>query len=158
MSIYNAVSLLELLGPDTEILEPTPAFVHDRRGTSSSVLFHPYPRDVCSSSFTASFAVRLFLLQWRVSSLQRSLSFAVTHLQSLTTGLCPGNQQFTYFCRLSTSNNLLALNSLWLCLCNNSKIRPFLRAEVLLRRFFFLTLDGFSIIFNCQNKTVSFST
>jgi hypothetical protein len=26
---------------------------------------------------------------------------AVTHLQSLTTGLCPGTRQFTYFRRLS---------------------------------------------------------
>jgi hypothetical protein len=56
MSIYNAVSLLELLGPGMEILEQTPAFVHDRRGTSNSFLLHPYPHDVCSSSFTASFA------------------------------------------------------------------------------------------------------
>jgi hypothetical protein len=96
MSIYNAVSLLELLGPGMEILEQTPAFVHDRRGTSNSFLLHPYPHDVCSSSFTASFAARLFLLHWRVCSLQRSLPFAVTHLQSLITGLCPGNQQFTF--------------------------------------------------------------
>ncbi|EFX69906.1 hypothetical protein DAPPUDRAFT_113202 [Daphnia pulex] len=95
MSIYNTVSLLELLGPGTKILEPTPAFVHDRRGPSTSLMLHPYPRDVCSSSFTASFAARLFLLHWRVSSLQRSLPFAVTHLQSLTTGLCPGKAEET---------------------------------------------------------------
>jgi hypothetical protein len=37
-------------------------------------------------------------------------SVAVTHLQSLTTGLWPGTVQLTYFRRLSTSN-LFALNS-----------------------------------------------
>ena len=47
----------------------------------------------------------------RIRSLQCSLSSAVTHLQSLSTGLCPGNRQLTYFRRLST-RNLFALNSL----------------------------------------------
>jgi hypothetical protein len=37
-------------------------------------------------------------------------SVAVTHLQSLTTGLWPGTGQLTYFCILSTSN-LFALKS-----------------------------------------------
>jgi hypothetical protein len=53
---------------------------------------------------------------------------------------------------LLISNDLLALNS---GLCNNFKIRHFLRVnEVLLRHFFFLTLDGFLI---SAVKTVSFS-
>jgi hypothetical protein len=52
------------------------------------------------------------LATWRVSGpLQWSLPSAVTHLQSLTTGLCPGTRQFIYFCRSSTSI-ILALNSL----------------------------------------------
>jgi hypothetical protein len=55
-------------------------------------------------------------------------SVAVTHLQSLTTGLWPGTGQLTCFRRLYTSN-LFALNSV----CHNSKIRPFLRGKVLLR-------------------------
>jgi len=115
-------------------------FVHDRRGTSTNVLLHPYLQDVRSSSFTASV---LHMLLACYTTFLASLaswitSVAVTHLQSLTTGLYPGTQQLTYFRRLSTSY-LFALNSL----CNNSKIRPFLRSnKVLLGRFFFLTLDG----------------
>jgi hypothetical protein len=93
--------------------------------------------------------LQLVLLHRRVGTLQWSLPFAVTHLQLLTTGLCPGTRQLTYFRRLST-NSLVALNSVCVIV---SKIRPFLRAnEVLLGRFFFLTLDGFSIIFSCQNS------
>jgi hypothetical protein len=90
------------------------------------------------------------LATWRVSGpLQWSLPSAVTHLQSLTTGLCPGTQQLAYFRRLST-NSLVALDSVCVIV---SKIRPFLRAnEVLLGRFFFLTLDGFLIICSCQNS------
>jgi hypothetical protein len=113
MSIYNAVSLLELLGPDTEILEPTPAFVHDRRGTSSSVLFHPYPRDVCSSSFTAFFAARLFLLQWRVAHFSvrfRSLWHTCSHW--LRDYAQVTNNLLTFVDYLLVINNLLAFNSL----------------------------------------------
>ena len=52
----------------------------------------------------------LLVLHWRIKSLQCSLPSAVKYLQSLTTGLCQGNRQLTYFRRLST-NNLVALNS-----------------------------------------------
>jgi hypothetical protein len=93
--------------------------------------------------------LQLVLLHRRVGTLQWSTPFAVTHLQLLTTELCPGTRQLTYFRRLST-NSLVALNSVCVIV---SKIRPFLRAnEVLLWRFFFLTLDSFSIIFSCQNS------
>jgi hypothetical protein len=51
----------------------------------------------CKTTFLASLA------SWITS-------VAVTHLQSLTTGLRPGTGQLTYFRRLSTSN-LFALNS-----------------------------------------------
>jgi hypothetical protein len=86
-------------------------FVHEGRGTSSNILQHPYLPDVRSFSFTAFAAtISLLLLHRRVGTLQWSLPFAVTHLQLLTTGLCPGNRQLTYFRRLST-NNLVALNS-----------------------------------------------
>jgi hypothetical protein len=60
---------------------------------------------------------------------------AVTHH-----GLCPGTQQLTYFRRLSI-NSLIALDSVCVMV---SKIRAFLRSnEILLGRFFFLTLDEF---------------
>jgi hypothetical protein len=96
--------------------------------------------------------LQLVLLHRRVGTLQWSTPFAVTHLQLLTTELCPGTRQLTYFRRLST-NSLVALNSVCVIV---SKIRPFLCAnEVLLGRFFFLTLDGFSIILAV--KTASFS-
>jgi hypothetical protein len=52
----------------------------------------------------------VLLLHRRVGTLQWLLPFAVTHLELLTTGLCPGTLQLTYFRRLST-NNLVALNS-----------------------------------------------
>jgi hypothetical protein len=89
--------------------------------------------------------------RWRdCGPLQLSLPSAVTHLQSLTTRLCPGTQPLAYFRRLST-NSLVVLESVCVIV---SKIRHFfLRAnEVLLGSFFFLTLDGFSIIFSCQNS------
>jgi hypothetical protein len=57
------------------------------------------------------------LLQWRVKPLQWSLPSTVTHLKSLTTELCPGTQQLTYFRRLG----LVALNSVCVIV---SKIRP----------------------------------
>jgi hypothetical protein len=66
------------------------------------------------------------LATWRVSGpLQWSLPSAVTHLQSLTTWLCPGTQQLTYFRRLFT-NSLVALDSVCVIV---SKIRSFLRAN-----------------------------
>ena len=126
-------------------------FVHEGRGTSSNVLLHPYLPDVRSSSFTA-FAATTCLTSptsWNTSVV--ATSFAVTHLQLLTTGLCPGTQQLTYFRRLST-NSLVALNSVCVIV---SKIRPFLRAnEVLLERFFFLTLDDFDY-FQLSKQSVS---
>jgi hypothetical protein len=76
-------------------------FVHEGRGTSSNVLLHPYLPDVRSSSFTA-FAATTCLTSptsWNTSVV--ATPFAVTHLQLLTTGLCPGTRQFTYFRRLS---------------------------------------------------------
>ncbi len=88
---------------------------------------------------------------WRdCGPLQWSLPSAVTYLQSLTTRLCPGTQQLAYFRRLSI-NSLVVLESVCVIV---SKIRHFfLRAnEVLLGSIFFLTLDGFSIIFSCQNS------
>jgi hypothetical protein len=115
-------------------------FVHEGRGTSSNVLLHPYLPDVRSSSFTAFAATTCFTspTSWNTSVV--ATPFAVTHLQLLTTGLCPGTQQLTYFRRLST-NSLVALNSVCVIV---SKIRPFLRAnEVLPGRFFFLTLNHF---------------
>jgi hypothetical protein len=101
-------------------------FVHDERGTFSNVLLHPYLPDVHSSSFTAFAATICLLLHWRVGThFSGRYPFAVKHLQSLTTGLCLGTQQLTYFLRLST-NSLVALD----CVCVIvSKIRPFLRAN-----------------------------
>jgi hypothetical protein len=56
----------------TDILKPMLDFVHERRGTSNNVLLHPYFQD--SSSFSVSYAAspatQLFLLHWRVGSLQ----------------------------------------------------------------------------------------
>jgi hypothetical protein len=129
-------------------------FVHEGRKTSSNVLLHPYVRDVRSSSFTA-FAATTCLTSptsyWNTSVV--ATSFAVTHLQLLTTGLRPGTQQLTYFRRLST-NSLVAFNSVCVIV---SKIRPFLRAnKVLLGRFFFLTLDGFLKICSCQNSQLHY--
>ncbi|EFX63634.1 hypothetical protein DAPPUDRAFT_268094 [Daphnia pulex] len=86
--------LMESCGPGTEILEPMLAFVHERRVASTNVLLHLYLRDVRSTSFPASYAnLQLVLLHWRVGSLHCSLPSAVTHLQSLVTGICPGEQQ-----------------------------------------------------------------
>jgi hypothetical protein len=140
---------MESCGPGTEIFEPTLTFVHDGRGTSTKVLLHPYLRDARASLLLNTICFTS-LATWRVSGpLQWSLPSAVTHLQSLTTWLCPGTQQLTYFRRLFT-NSLVALNSVCVIV---SKIRHFLRAnEVLLGRFFFLTLDGFLIICSCQNS------
>ncbi|EFX85770.1 hypothetical protein DAPPUDRAFT_237248 [Daphnia pulex] len=45
---------MESCGPGTGSLVPMLTFVHDGRGTSISVLLHPYLRDARSSSFTAS--------------------------------------------------------------------------------------------------------
>jgi hypothetical protein len=132
----------------TEILVQMLTFVHDGRGTSTNILIF------ATHSHLASLLLNTIcftsLATWRVSGpLQWSLPSAVTHLQSLTTWLCPGTQQLTYFRRLFT-NSLVALNSVCVIV---SKIRPFLRAnEVLLGRFFFLTLDGFLIICSCQNS------
>jgi hypothetical protein len=99
----------------------------------SILIFKTYAR---SSSFTTS--VLLMLLACYTTFLASLASWitsvAVTHLQSLTTGLWLGTRQFTYFPRLSASN-IFALNS---CLCNNSKIRLFLHAEKCC-----LVLEGF---------------
>jgi uncharacterized integral membrane protein len=87
-------------------------------------------------------------LQWRVKPLQWSLPSTVTHLKSLTTGLCPGTQQLTYFRRLG----LVALNSVCVIV---SKIRPFL---VLTRKrsktwtFLFSNARWLLIICSCQNS------
>jgi hypothetical protein len=142
---------MESCGPGTEILVPILTFVHDGRGTSANVLLHPYLHDARSSSFTSSKQNLFYFTGDLASFWTTSLPFAVPHLQSLTTGLCLGTRQFTYFHRLST-NSLVALNSVCVIV---SKIRPFLRVnEVLLGRFFFLTLDGFRTF--SAVKTVSF--
>ncbi len=150
---------MESCGPGTEILVPMLTFVHDRRGTSTNVLLHPYLRDARSSSLahlrSASLLLNLLYFTgktWRVSGpLQWSLPSAVTHLQSLTTGLCPGTQQLTYFRRLSTNTN--TNSCVRLCLCNSFQNQALLRAnEVLLGSCFFLTLDGSLIICSCQSS------
>ena len=65
-------------------------------------------------------------------------------------GLCPGTQQLTYFRRLS-NNSLVALDSV--CVIVIFQNQAVLRAnEVLLGSFYFLALDGFLIIFSCQNS------
>jgi hypothetical protein len=87
-------------------------FVPEGRGASSNVLLHPYLPDVRSWAHLTSLLLllQLVLLHRRVGTLQWSLPFAVTHLQLLTTGLCPGTQQLTYILRLAT-NSLVALKS-----------------------------------------------
>jgi hypothetical protein len=90
---------MESCGPGTEILVPMLTFVHDRRGTSINVLLHLFLRDARSSSFTAS-KHNWFYFTGDLATGERR---AVTHLQSLTTGLWPGTGQLTYFRRLSTS-------------------------------------------------------
>jgi hypothetical protein len=109
---YRARSFfMESCGLGREILVPMLAFAHDGRGTNTNV--HRYLRDARSSRFTAS-KHNLFYFTGDLASLwtaSLSLPSAVTHLQSLTTGLCPGTGQLTYFRGLSTSN-LFALNSL----------------------------------------------
>ncbi len=139
---------MESCGPGTEILVPML--------TMMSMKEEGHPATFCSILIFPTYAhlasllllLQLVLLHRRVGTLQWSLPFAVPHLQSLTTGLWPGTGQLTYFRRLST-NSIVALNSV----CNNSKIRPFLRVnKVLLGRFFFLTLDGFLEICSCQNS------
>jgi hypothetical protein len=123
-------------------------FVHDGRRTSTNIpIFATHAHlaslllnTICCTGELASF--------WTTSV----IASVRCYTQSLTTGLCPGTQQLTFFRRLST-NSLVALDSVFVIV---SKIRPFLRAnEVLLGRFFFLTLDGFLIICSCQ--TVSFT-
>jgi hypothetical protein len=124
----------------------------------TSINVHPYLRDARSSSLAHLRSASLLLNTicctsletWRVSGpLQWSLPSAVTHLQSLTTGLCPGTQQFTYFRRLSTNTN----SCVRLCLCNSFQNQALLRAnEVLLGSCFFLTLDGSLIICSCQSS------
>ncbi len=124
---YISNNVKNLFLQSTKILVPMLTIVHDRRRTSNKILLHPYLCDARSSSFTA-FKQDLFYFTGDLASFwttSRSLPSAVTHLQSLTTGLCLGTQQFTYFLRLST-NSLVALD----CVCVIvSKIRPFLRAN-----------------------------
>ncbi|XP_046632265.1 uncharacterized protein LOC124311943 [Daphnia pulicaria] len=77
------------LKKSTKILVPMLTIVHDRR-TSNKILLHPYLCDARSSSFTA-FKQDLFYFTGDLASFwttSRSLPSAVTHLQSLTTGLC----------------------------------------------------------------------
>jgi hypothetical protein len=93
MSNYNAVSLLELAQRSLML-----AFVHNRRVTSTNFLLHPYLRYPHSSSFSAYYAAKQFVvLHWRVRPV------ASVRL-SLSTELCPGTRQLTYFLRLSTSD------------------------------------------------------
>jgi hypothetical protein len=109
------------------------AFAHDGRGTSTNV--HRYLRDARSSSFPAS-KHNLFYFTSDLASFWTtswSLPSAVTHLQSLTTGLCPGTQQLTYFRRLSI-NSLVALHSVCVIV---SKIRAFLLKRTFTWTFLF---------------------
>jgi hypothetical protein len=85
-------------------------FVHYRRVTSTNSLLHPYLRYPHSSSFSAYYAAKQFVVYF-TDELDQSLPSAATHLLSLSTELCPGTRQLTYFIRLSTSD-LLALNSM----------------------------------------------
>jgi hypothetical protein len=115
----------------------------------TNVLLHPYLPDVRSSSFCfiASYTkIQRVLLHWRVGTLQWSLPCrcytpAVTHH-----GIMPRYPTIYLFSKIIYSNSILT------CVGNNSEIRPYLRANVLLLRRFFLTLDGFSIIVSCQNS------
>ena len=102
--------------------------------------------------------LQLVLLHRRVGTLQWSLPFAVTHLQSLATGLCQGIRQFTYFHRLST-NSLVALDSV----CVVSKTGPSYAPTKFYLDVSFSNARWLSIIVSCQNSQfqllcTSFST
>jgi hypothetical protein len=84
---------------------------HQRPSLSSR---HPPPSSSSlSSSFTAS--------KHNLASFWTTSWSLPSAVQSLTTGLCPGTQQLTYFRRLSTKS-LVALVSVCVIV---SKIRPF---------------------------------
>jgi hypothetical protein len=142
---------MESCGPGTEILcQCWPLSMTEERLPSTFFSILIFATHAHLASLLLNTICFTSLATWRVSGpLQWSFPSALTHLQSLTTGLCPGTQQLTYFRRLST-NSLVALDSVFVIV---SKISPFLRAnEVLLGRFFFLALDGFLIICSCQNS------
>jgi hypothetical protein len=138
---YRARSfLMESCGPGTGSLVPMLTFVHDGRGTGLPSAFFSILIFVTHAHLASLLLNTICFTSLAISRVSGPLQSAVTHLQSLTTGLWPGTQQLTYFRRLSTKS-LVALNSVCVIL---SKIRAFLRAnKVLLGRFFFLTLDGF---------------
>jgi hypothetical protein len=143
---------MESCGPGTEILVPMLTFVHDGRGTSINVLLHPYLRDALSSIFTASKHNLFYFTGDLASFLTTSViaSFSLLHTCSHSPrdyAQVPTIDLFS----LVISNSLVALDSVCEIV---SKISPFfIRAnEVLLGRFFFLTLDGFLIICLCQNS------
>jgi hypothetical protein len=108
--------------------------------------------DLCPSSFTALYEL-LHNLSYFTDELDhfsvrfRPLWHTCNH-SPRDYAQVPNN--WLIFVGYPLSNSLVALNSVCVIV---SKIRPFLRAnEVLLGRFFFLTLDGFLIICSCQNS------
>jgi hypothetical protein len=110
---------MESCGPGTEIIEPTLAFFQDQRSAPSLSSRRTLIQLLTQKKNNFTDELEHFSGRFRA---------AVTHLQSFTTGLCPGIQQLTYFRRLST-NSLVALNSVCVKV---SKIRPFLRTNKVL--------------------------
>jgi hypothetical protein len=112
MSIYNTVSLLELCSLAQRFLML--AFVHYRRVTSTNFLLHPYLR--YPHSILASLLIMLLIVL-------NNLSYFTDELDQSLPSAChsPWNYAQVPYNRLifldyllvfSSSNNLLALNSL----------------------------------------------
>ncbi|XP_046459081.1 uncharacterized protein LOC124205666 [Daphnia pulex] len=94
-----SVCFLEKSTQDPHGLESMLDFVHDRRGTSTNVLLHPYLQDVRSSSFTAS---ALLVLLHNFSCFTGELDHfsccdtpAVTHQGIMARFICRGDVEKT---------------------------------------------------------------
>jgi hypothetical protein len=116
----------------------------------TNVLLHPYLPDVRSSSFCFIASYQKYNLSYYFTDELEHFSgrpgrfrAAITHLQSLTTGLCPGTRQFTYFRRLSILIVYLLVSVII------PKSGPTCAQTYCYLDVFFLTLDGFSIIVSC---------
>ncbi|XP_046641473.1 uncharacterized protein LOC124326603 [Daphnia pulicaria] len=100
MQLVAVIPLLRARKIPTDILEPMLDFVHDRRGTSTNILLHPYLQDFKTYVHPASL-LQCFLsasLLHNFSCLTGELdhfSCCDTPVQSLTTGLWPGNAEET---------------------------------------------------------------
>ncbi len=144
---------MESCCPGTKILVPMLNFVHDGRGTSTNV--HPYLRDIPLHPHLAYHLASLLLNTNFVYFTGDLASFWTTSwslpsaVQSLTTRLCPGTQQLTYFRRLST-NSLVALVSVYVSFQNQALLKSF--------TWTFLFSIARWLFDNLQlSKTVSFS-